>query len=39
MLQVGYLEQLSQRPRWRDYADLQSADRLPEAFQQLLAVR
>lgn len=39
MLQPGYFNQLSQRARWQDYADLQSADRLPQAFQQLLAVR
>jgi hypothetical protein len=39
MLQPDYLEQLNTRARWQDYADLQSADRLPEAFQQLLAVR
>lgn len=39
MLQPGYLEQLSKRARWQDYADLQSADRLPQAFQQLLGVR
>jgi hypothetical protein len=39
MLEPGYLDQLSQRARWQDYADLQSADRLPQAFQQLLAVR
>lgn len=36
MLEPNYLDQLNQRARWRDYADLQSADRLPQAFQQLL---
>jgi len=38
MLQPGYLDQLRQRACWQDYADLQSADRLPQAFQQLLGV-
>jgi hypothetical protein len=35
MLQPDYLEQLSTRARWQDYHNLQSAARLPEAFQQL----
>ena len=39
MLEPGYLDQLSHRARWLDYADLQSANRLPQAFQQLLGVR
>ena len=39
MLQPAYVEELSKRARWQDYADLQSAGRLPEAFQQLLTVR
>lgn len=36
MLQPDYRKQLSQRARWKDYADLQSADRLPQAMQKLL---
>jgi len=35
MLQPDYLELLSTRARWQDYHNLQSAARLPEAFQQL----
>jgi hypothetical protein len=38
MLEPGYLDQLSNRARWQDYADLQSANRLPQAFQQLLGI-
>ena len=39
MLESVYLYQLSKRARWQDDANLQSADRLPQAFQQLLGVR
>lgn len=35
MLQEDYRKQLNQRARWQDYATVQSADRLPQAFQQL----
>ena len=38
MLEPGYLDQLSNRARWQDYADLQSANRLPQAFKQLLEI-
>lgn len=37
MLEPDYLENLCNRARWKEYEALQSAARLPEAFEKLLA--
>jgi len=38
MLDADYRKELNQRARWQDYAAVQSADRLPQAFQQLFQI-